>query len=255
MTNAPQVRSSSEDDEGPVSTQPMPPNAQEDEDDEEIMEMRRQRDKLEDSSLATSRSALSRLRETEAVGQTTVKQLKSQGDQLKNAEGTAKEAKAYADQSHKLSKDIERHDHFLAFKWTNPFNRKKKRMEKEYQKKQAEIESRASGLHYADDERKRGEEEEETPEEEEDKENSKKSGKGKKKAPVAPPKAYLTKEEEYQDNLDEISSGVQNLKGMSLEMNEELNEQDVTLDSLGNTVDSTNKSLEHSNKIIKKFAK
>jgi len=163
--------------QAPVATDNPPLRPEDVEDDEEIREMRRQRDKLEDQSLATSRSALSRLRETEAVGNTTVKQLKSQGDQLRNAEGTAKEAKSYADESHRLAKDIKRHDHIFALKFTNLFNRKNKKNEKEYQKRQADIDSRAQGLHYSDDKMRGDEEDEEGEEDVDEKENKK--GKGK----------------------------------------------------------------------------
>jgi len=212
--------------------------------DPEIAAMKTERNRLQDESLDASSRALRLARETEQTGAQTTEKLKRQGEQLKRTEELSNEANASADASHKSSKDLKKYNGWFAFRFPRFKKKSKKKDDEEYEKRKDEIEKDKMRI------------------------KAKRAGKGdlgddikddfndENDAEYSDQVANLSKrdkDKQYEENLDGIHSAVKNLKQMSLEMNDELEEQDTTLRSIDNTTAHTSETLEKTNKNIQKF--
>jgi len=167
-------------------------------------------------------------------------------EQLKHTEQLAREADASADISHKSSKDLKKYNGWFAFRFPRFRKRSKKKEDVKYLEEQSKIEEEKDRLHHARMKKQQGLHKDDPLEQVVEDED----------ASLRNANADLStdgKDRRYQENLEGIHDAVKNLKQMSLDMNDELEEQDVVLRSIDHKTVHTSETLERTNKNIRKF--
>lgn len=195
---------------------------------EDIQDMIDERSALTDEALQSTRNALSKIHETQAVGEDTIMTLQSQGEQLTSTEQRMKEVDANAQLNYDKSKKVKKYGNLFNFSFTTFFNRKKKKVDMDYQDDLKAISRGEQDLRQQQRQRILDSDEEMR----------------KKIAKDAPPqkKALLSakeekpvssgKEQEMDENLNQISHVARSLTKMARDMGDELDEQNITLQKI-----------------------
>lgn len=207
--------------------------------DQELRDIIAQSKQVQGDSLQTSRAALAKVRETEQIGAKTLTRLNEQGEQLDKAEKDINRADENMEVSYKAAKDLHKYNNLIPISFKNMFGgRKKKQVDESYEKQMKKI----------------GKEEHKKTQVREKEHGSNafqwSTAKKKKETPD-----YLDAdaEEEIDQNLDEISYAVHNLKNVSLTMNQELDKQDAQVKRIEATTVHTDHKIVRTEKKISKF--
>lgn len=192
---------------------------------------------LQQETVESSRTAARMIKDTVIVGEKTTAQLKNQGEQLKHIEVVAEEADRHAQDAYKQAKDLHKYKGLLPISIKNMFTgAKKKAQDSELEKVNKKLDKQAKKL------------ETET---------------GKAESGVSPILAARKSslggyendpaEREINNNLDMISSGLDQLKAQGYAMQKEIADQNITLAKIEARTDHTEYVIDSSNRKIKEF--
>lgn len=195
---------------------------------DEIKDLHAERDALEDDALIRTRRALATIKGTEGVAQETLSTLQSQGEQITSTERKAREMDANTQKNYIESKKVKKYGKFLNFSFTTFFNRKKKKIDRDFDDTILGIESTAQKDKIKQRERILTEQLQK--EQKMRKELSKPRAK---EAEIAPAPEKTEKETEIDGNLRDISAVTKNLGKMALDMSDELDAQKVKISKIG----------------------
>jgi hypothetical protein len=204
-------------------------------DDEEVQVVWGQVRRVQQDSLTSTRNTLSKLRETQDIGANTLNTLYKQGDQLGKVERNIEKASENAIDAENQADDLHKYDGLIPVNFNNVFSRKKKKREQE-QKAQSEAAKtsprtarRATNLQMSADDSPAA------------------------KAVTAAEPIEDEVEQEIDENLNEISAALSNLKDIGLSMNTELDVHKEQITHISNTADNVSTTIKSSEKKIKKF--
>lgn len=216
---------------------------------DEVSELKAERDALEDDALLRTRRALTTIKNTEGIAQDTLSTLQTQGEQLTIIEEKSRMVNANTQLNYEKTKDVKKYGKFFNFSFTTFLNRKKKKIDREYTHEMATIAKEAE-----DDKLKQRQRiiEDQLRQE---KKVKKELTKSKDKADESRlPKEETEKGLEIDRNLNEISNMTKNLTDMALGMSRELDDQKVTLAKVGAHNKHAEQTLERSEKKIEKYS-
>lgn len=199
---------------------------------------------VQQDTLQSSRNAVKTLQETVVVADRTNEKLTTQGEQLKRIGATAEEADENAQEAYDKARELHKYKGFLPFSVKQWFSGgKKKSADSEYLSKQKELDKTAEKI--AKQEAKAAEKAEKL----------KAAGAGKiDVAPYTPANpASDSVEEEIDQNLDEMSRGLEHLKGVGLNMQSEIKKQNVDIEHIKATTEHTDYTINSANRKIQDF--
>ena len=218
---------------------------------DEIKDLRAERDALEDNALIRSRRALATIKGTEDVAQDTLSTLQSQGEQLAATELKAREMDANTQKNYIESKKVKKYGKFLNFSFTTFLNRKKKKIDKDFDKAISEIETSAGKDKVKQRERILAEQIRK--EQKMRNELSVSNASAPAKTASIPHHEKTEKEREIDRNLKEISMVTKNLGKMAMDMSDELDVQKVNISKIGALNKHAEETLTRSEAKIEKY--
>lgn len=191
-----------------------------------------QTQEVKKETLDSTQRSVKMLNETIAVADRTNEKLAAQGEQLERISETAERADKNADDSYKSARDLHKHKGLMPFSIKNAFKGKdKKDQDKQLASAREEYEA-AKGSRGA------------SPLE--------KSPPG--QAASGPKKQYADEtEQQINDNLDEISSGLAHLRTAGLSMQTQMKQQESTMTYINQTTSHTDYTIQSSARKIKEF--
>ncbi len=194
---------------------------------------------VQQDTLQSSRNAVKTLQETVVVADRTNDKLTAQGEQLKRIGTTAEEADEHAQEAYDKARELHKYKGFLPFSIKQWFSGgKKKSADSEYLSRQKELDKTAEKI--AKQEAKAAEKAE------------KLSGNGKSTSTSTSTNPDAA-EEEIDQNLDEMSRGLDHLKGVGLNMQTEIKKQNVDIEHIKATTEHTDYTLNSANRKIQDF--
>jgi len=192
---------------------------------------------VQQDTLQSSRNAVKTLQETIVVADHTHSELTAQGQQLKKIGATAEQADENAQTSYDKARELHKYKGWLPFSVKQWFTGgKKKGVDSEYVSKQRDIDRDAEKLARAQAKAQA--------------KRDKLSGRDG-EAPGTPHDDAL--EEEIDQNLDEMSRGLDHLKGVGLGMKEEIDRQDIDIEHIKATAEHTDYVLNSANRKVQDF--
>ena len=207
--------------------------------DPELEAILMQTKQVQKDTLTSTQSSVRMIKETVQTADKTSAKLKEQGEQLDRIDATARRADENAQESYKSAKDLHKYKGFLPVSIKNAFKGKdKKDKDRELARTQRDLdkqESRLEGKNQARDQLLRS--------------NSPAGGPKK----DAPNLSMDETERQIDDDLDEISAGLDHLKMTGLQMNDELNRQNVTINRIAATTEHTDYTISSANRKIQEF--
>jgi hypothetical protein len=193
---------------------------------------------VQQDTLQSSRNAVKTLQETIVVADKTRDELEAQGQQLHKIGATAEQADENAQTSYDRARELHKYKGWLPFSVKQWFTGgKKKDADSEYVSKQKQLDREAEKLAKA-----------------QAKAQAKRDGHS--GADEAVPGTRPTGdqvEEEIDDNLDEMSRGLDHLKGVGLNMQDEIARQNVDIEHIKATTEHTDYVLGSANRKIQDF--
>jgi hypothetical protein len=194
---------------------------------------------VQQDTLQSSRNAVKTLQETVVVADKTNDRLKAQGEQLKKIGNTAEEADEHAQEAYDKARELHKYKGWLPFSVKQWFTGgKKKSADSDYLAKQRELDRTAEKLAKADAKAAKGANSAV--------ETAENNSAGKK---VQGDSA----EEEIDQNLDEMSKGLDHLKGVGVDMQSEIKKQNVDIEHIKATTAHTDYTLNSANRKIQDF--
>lgn len=205
--------------------------------DPELQAIREQTFRTQSDTVESSRNALRQLKETVQVSEATSGKLRQQGEQLERIEKTAERADENAQQSYESARDLHKYKGFLPVSVKNWFKgSKKKKEDKALSKTNKELDKELERKSMASSAAS------------EIGSSAPSSASGPKR------KEYLDeREQEIDENLDEMSSGLAALKAQAVDMNKDLDSQQVSMKRTEAYVGHTDYTLNSANRKIKEF--
>ena len=201
---------------------------------------------VQQDTLKSSRNAVKTLQETVVVADRTNDKLKSQGEQLKKIGSTAEEADEHAQEAYDKARELHKYKGFLPFSVRQWFTGgKKKSSDSEYLSRQKELDKAAHKL--SKEEAKAAEKAAKAAE---------MDGKLVSDLKTARPSGVASGdavEEEIDQNLDEMSRGLDHLKGVGMDMQSEIKRQNVDIEHIKATTAHTDYTLNSANRKIQDF--
>lgn len=199
---------------------------------------------VQQDTLQSSRNAVKTLQETVVVADRTDERLKGQGEQLKKIGATAEEADEHSQEAYDKARELHKYKGFLPFSIKQWFTGgKKKSSDSEYLAKQKALDKSANKL--AKEEAKAAEKAAKAAE---------KDGKSISGVKASKPGYDGDEvEEEIDQNLDEMSRGLDHLKGVGLNMQSEIKRQNVDIEHIKATTAHTDYTLNSANRKIQDF--
>lgn len=199
---------------------------------------------VQQDTLQSSRNAVKTLQETVVVADRTSDKLTSQGEQLKKIGATAEEADEHAQEAYDKARELHKYKGFLPFSVRQWFTGgKKKSSDSEYLSKQKHLDKTAEKL--AKEEAKIAEK------------AAKAAGKDGQSVSAlkssTKPVSGDAAEEEIEQNLDEMSRGLEHLKGVGMGMQSEIKKQNVDIEHIKATTAHTDYTLSSANRKIQDF--
>lgn len=199
---------------------------------------------VQQDTLQSSRNAVKTLQETVVVADRTNDKLTAQGEQLKKIGATAEEADEHAQEAYDKARELHKYKGFLPFSVRQWFTGgKKKSSDSEYLAKQKELDKTAAKLVKED--AKTAEKTAKAAEKDGKSLSGLKSANANASGDAA--------EEEIEQNLDEMSRGLDHLKGVGLGMQSEIKRQNVDIEHIKATTAHTDYTLNSANRKIQDF--
>lgn len=198
---------------------------------------------VQQDTLQSSRNAVKTLQETVVVADRTNEKLTAQGEQLKRIGATAEEADEHAQEAYDKARELHKYKGFLPFSVRQWFTGgKKKSADSEYLARQKELDKTAAKM------------EKQKAQEAKDSKDGKvfnaSSSNSSNPQNQTHPDAV---EEEIDQNLDEMSRGLQHLKGVGLNMQTEIKKQNVDIEHIKATTAHTDYTINSANRKIRDF--
>ena len=194
---------------------------------------------VQQDTLQSSRNAVKTLQETVVVADRTSEKLKSQGEQLKRIGNTAEEADEHAQEAYDKARELHKYKGFLPFSIKQWFTGgKKKSSDSEYLSRQKELDKTAKKLAK-----------------QEAKQEAKSAADSTVKNPGdlgGGPRGDQV-EDEIDQNLDEMSRGLDHLKGVGMNMQTEIKKQNVDIEHIKATTAHTDYTITSANRKIQDF--
>lgn len=205
--------------------------------DPELRAIEEETKQVQKDTLVSTQSSVRMIKETVAVADKTNVQLKQQGEQLEHIQETAERADTSAQESYKSAKELHKYKGFLPISIKNMFKgQEKKHQDEVLGKNIKKTDKQLSKL------------------EESRKEEQYRQIHGRNTPSPSPKRDHGDKvEQEIDDNLDEISMGLDHLKVVGSQMQEELQKQNTTIDRIQATTDHTDYTLNSANRKINEF--
>ena len=198
---------------------------------------------VQKDTVQSSRNAVKTLQETVVVADRTNDKLKAQGEQLKKIGNTAEEADEHAQEAYDKARELHKYKGFLPFSVRQWFTGgKKKSSDSDYLSKQKKLDKAAEKL--AKDEAKAAAKAAE---------QEGKTGSALKSAKPVGVASGDAAEDEIDQNLDEMSRGLEHLKGVGLGMQSEIKRQNVDIEHIKATTAHTDYTLNSANRKIQDF--
>lgn len=195
---------------------------------------------VQQDTLQSSRNAVKTLQETIVVADKTSGTLKAQGEQLKKIGTVAEDADEHAQDSYDKARELHKYKGFFAFSIKQWFTGgKKKKADAEYVERQKELDRNAEKM--AKQEAKTAAALSKA---------SNKPGTGPLHAEGPTGDAV---EDEIDQNLDEMSKGLQHLKGVGLDMQSDIKQQNIDIEHIKATTAHTDYTLNSANRKIQDF--
>ena len=192
---------------------------------------------VQQDTVQSSRNAVKTLKETIVVADKTNVELKSQGDQLKKIGETAEKADENAQESYDKARELHKYKGFFPVSMKQMFTGgKKKDKDQEYIDKQKALDKQAGKLDKAEQKAREG------------------AGSPAPGASGQPKKVYTDAyEEEIDQNLDEMSKGLEHLKGVGMDMQSEIAKQNVDIERINATTEHTDYTINSANRKLQEF--
>lgn len=185
-------------------------------------------------TLSSTQRSVKMINETITVADRTNEKLAAQGEQLDRIAGTAERADQNANESYQHAKDLHKFKGLMPFSIKNAFKGKDKK-EQDRLMEQARLEHETAKAASG-------------------------SGKGlvdsstPSQPSSGPKKQYADEQEqEINDNLDEISTGLAQLKASGLNMQQQMKKQENTIVYVNKTVEHTDYTINSAGRKIKEF--
>lgn len=201
--------------------------------DPEIRALHMETKQVQKDTLVSTQNSVRAIKDTIVVADKTSSTLKDQGRQLDEVEKKATEADTNASDAYQSSRDLHKYKGILPVSIKNAFTGSKKREEdsklakttKKLDREEGRIDKQA----------------------EENKPNLAATPKG------ATDYGGDESERQINENLDEISAGLDHLQMQATSMNEELNRQNVTIQKVQATTDHTDYTIKSADRKIQEF--
>lgn len=191
---------------------------------------------VQQDTLQSSRNAVKTLQETIVVADKTNAELKSQGEQLKKIGATAEQADEHAQESYDKARELHKYKGFLPFSVKQWFTGgKKKSADAEYLDKQKSLDKTAEKL--AKQQAKAG---------------GAVAGVAGAQGLARDPTGDAV-EDEIDQNLDEMSRGLDHLKSVGQDMQGEIARQNMDVEHIKATTEHTDYTLNSANRKIQDF--
>lgn len=191
---------------------------------------------VQQDTLQSSRNAVKTLQETIVVADKTNETLQAQGEQLKKIGATAEEADEHAQESYDKARELHKYKGFLPFSVKQWFTGgKKKSADAEYLAQQKSLDKTAEKLAKA-----------------QAKGGAAVAGGGGAVPLTSHPTGDVV-EDEINENLDEMSRGLEHLKAVGTGMQGEIARQNVDIEHVKATTEHTDYALNSANRKIQDF--
>jgi len=189
---------------------------------------------VQKDTLVSTQNSVRTIKETIVVADSTSSTLKQQGEQLDRVESKASAADANATDSYQSARELHKYKGLLPFSIKNAFTGGKKKGEDEkLTKTQKKLDK------------------------EEHKLEKQKAASGPSLVAPGTPGSAIEEEDENErainENLDEISMGLDHLQNQASNMNQELNRQNVTIKKIDATTEHTDYTIGSANRKIQEF--
>jgi len=212
--------------------------------DPELLAIMTETRQVQQDTVVSARNAAKTIKDTVVVADKTTTTLKAQGEHLEKIGQTAEHADKNAQESYQSARELHKYKGFLPVSMKNMFTGgKKKHQDSELEKINAKLDKQAKKMQGPPDAA----------------EPDEKAAGANSPAPHPssagqPKKVYADmKEQEIDENLDDISSGLDHLKATGLQMQSEMAKQDLTITKIKATTEHTDYTLNSANRKIKEF--
>ena len=212
--------------------------------DKDLIALEKQHSFLEQDALRSTKNALETIKTTEQVALKTNEELVIQGEILDDANRKMLDVDRNADENYKSAKKVKKHGHLFAFLYGRRAEQKSI-IDREFQEKQQEIESKKL-MHKVNQDQLDKHGTDALPEG---------SSRDAASAKAMQDRTYRNEtDRQIDENLDGINGAVDNIKILTAQMNEEMDRQQLTIDAIDATREHTGRTLDRATGKIQRYA-